>query len=187
MNGEDRDSKGKIAVNGEDRDNKGKIAVNGNEGRGRIHGEQRTGKKENHSRTSMLNGTGLKGISVPNVEGEVVLNRQPLSFFGDFDLETGVCINPGHDLVERSIAGKILVYPSGAGSTVGTYSLVNMVLNDAGPKAILVNSSDPVIVLGCCVADIPHIHGFKKDITVSLKDGMRVKVDGERGFVEIMG
>jgi len=152
------------------------------EGR-RIHGKpERVGKIQ----TSILTGKGLKGISVPVVEGEVILNRQPLSFFGDFDLETGVCINPEADLAERSIAGKVLVYPSGAGSTVGTYSLVNMSLNNAGPKAILVNCSDPVIVLGCCVGDIPHIHGFKKDIAESLKDGMKVKVDGERGIVEIM-
>ena len=174
-------------MNGDDRDGTGKIAVNGDEKGRRIHCEQQAVEMDNYSRPAVLSGKGLKGISVPVVEGEVILNRQPLSCFGDFDLGTGVCFNPEAALVERSIAGKILVYPSGAGSTVGTYSLVNMSLNNAGPKAVLVNRSDPVIVLGCCVADIPHIHGFKKDITGSLKDGMRVKVDGERGIVEIVG
>lgn len=131
-------------------------------------------------------GSGLKGLSEPVVEGEVILNRQPVSFLGDFDVDTGSSVNPDHDIVERSIANKIFVFPSGAGSTVGTYSLINMSMNGVGPKAILVNRSDSIILLGCCVASIPHIHRFQEDIIKVLEDGMRVKVDSERGVVEII-
>jgi len=131
-------------------------------------------------------GSGLKGLAEPVVEGEVILNRQPVSFLGDFDVETGQSTNPDHDIVERSIADKIFVFPSGVGSTVGSYSLINMSMFDAGPKAILVNRSDPIILLGCCVANIPHIHRFQDDIIELLEDGMKVKVDSERGVVEIL-
>jgi hypothetical protein len=131
-------------------------------------------------------GSGLKGLDEPVVEGEVILNRQPVSFLGDFDVETGQSTNPDHDIVERSIANKIFVFPSGVGSTVGSYTLINMSMNGAGPKAILVNHSDPIILLGCCVANIPHIHRFQDDIIEMLEDGMKVRVDSERGIVGII-
>lgn len=163
-----------------------------NEGRsgnkGEISGKNRRGKgaeDEEGGIVRTVRGEGLKGLEDPVAEGTVILNRQPISFFGDMDVETGICINPDHDIVERSIAGKVLVFPSGAGSTVGSYSLMNLALNGVAPKAILVKKSDPVLVIGCCIAEIPHIHGFSSDITKVLTEGMKVKIDSEKGTVEI--
>jgi hypothetical protein len=152
---------------------------------------ENTGNKSNPAEAQLsgirlIKGSGLKGLAEPVVEGEIILNRQPVSFLGDFDVETGQSTNPDHDIVERSISGKIFVFPSGVGSTVGSHSLINMSMNEAGPKAILVNHSDPIILLGCCVANIPHIHRFQDDIIEMLEDGMKVKVDSERGVVEVL-
>ena len=166
-----------------------KVWVHGKKPGGCNEGEVSSRKEEDCRCASVgkiLEGSGLRGLQEPVVTGEVILNSQPVSFFGDFDTETGDCINPDHDMVERSVKDKILVFPSGAGSTVGSYSLINLSLNDAAPKAILVNQSDPVILIGCCVADIPHVHRFTEDITKALKDGMKVKVDSERGVVEVV-
>ena len=166
-----------------------KVWVLGKKPEGRNDADGSSAGKDDCGRASVgkiLEGSGLRGLQEPVVSGEVLLNTQSISFFGDFDLETGDSINPDHDIVERSVKDKILVFPSGAGSTVGSYSLINMSLNDAAPKAILVNQSDPVILIGCCVADIPHVHRFPEDITKALEDGMKVKVDSERGVVEII-
>lgn len=143
-------------------------------------------KEAQVSGVRLIKGSGLKGLAEPVVEGEVILNRQPISFLGDFNVETGQSTNPDHDIVERNIYNKIFVFPSGVGSTVGSYSLINMSMNGVGPKAILVNRSDSIILLGCCVANIPHIHRFRDNIIELLEDGMKVKVDSERGVVEIL-
>lgn len=159
------------------------------EGNSRMNGENAPREIEGQRAIEgpmLFRGRGLKGLSKPRTEGEVILNTQQVSFFGDFDVDSGVCINPELDLTERSVAGKILVFPSGAGSTVGSYSLINMALGGAAPKAIIVNRSDPVILLGCCVAEIPHVHMFDVDITEELTDGAIVTVDSEDGTVELM-
>ena len=134
-----------------------------------------------------MEGRGIKGLSEPVARGEVMMCRQPVSFFGDFDISTGICINPELDIMNGKVAGKILVFPSGAGSTVGSYSLVNMALNGVAPGAIIVNSSDSVILLGCCVAEIPHVHMFEVDVTEVLENGMTAAVNSEAGTVKIIG
>ena len=114
--------------------------------------------EENQKTPATYHGKGLKGLENNIVEGKILINSQPISFFGDFDINTGICINPEHDIVEMSIEDSILVFPSGAGSTVGSYSIINLALNEKALRAIIVNRSDPVLLIGCAIASIPHIH-----------------------------
>ena len=131
-------------------------------------------------------GIGLKGLETPVVRGEVIVNRQPISFLGDFDVETGICIRSDHDIEGKNVANKILIFPFGIGSTVGTYSLINMKLNGVAPSAILVNKSEPIILVACCVANIPHLHSFDFDVTTFFQNGEIVEVDSENGTVAIL-
>lgn len=64
-----------------------------------------------------------KGIGKVVVEGEVIVSRKPLSFLGGVDPETGTITDPESDIKGESITGKILVFPKGKGSTVGSYIL----------------------------------------------------------------
>ena len=57
------------------------------------------------------------------VEGEALVSQMGISFYGGVDPDTGVILEKGHDLEGQSIAGKVLVFPSGKGSTVGSYTL----------------------------------------------------------------
>ncbi|MEM3953084.1 MAG: DUF126 domain-containing protein, partial [Nitrososphaerota archaeon] len=62
-------------------------------------------------------------IKKGKVRGEALRSTQPISFLGGVDPETGIVIEKGHELEGRSIAGKILVFPRGKGSTVSSYIL----------------------------------------------------------------
>ena len=65
--------------------------------------------------------------------GMALVSRMGISFYGGVDPETGVVTEAGHDLEGQYIAGKILVFPTGKGSTVGSYVLYRLKKNGHGP------------------------------------------------------
>ena len=76
-------------------------------------------------------------ISKGCAKGEVILTKDSLSFLGGVDPDSGVVIDSKHELYKRNIGGKILVIPSGKGSTVGSYVLYQMAKNKTAPLAIV--------------------------------------------------
>jgi predicted aconitase with swiveling domain len=98
------------------------------------------------------------------------------------DPETGRIIERGHDLEGKSVEGKVLCFPHGHGSTVGSYVLYSLAKKGIGPKAIVNEVMDPVIVVGAIIADIPMVD----QIDVSqISTGDEVEVDGEKGIITI--
>jgi len=87
-------------------------------------------------------------------KGEVILTKQSLSFLGGVDPETGVIIDSNNELYKRKISGKILVMPSGKGSTVGSYVLYQMAKNKTAPLAIVALEAEPIIATGTIMAGI---------------------------------
>jgi len=63
------------------------------------------------------------------ISGEALVSQMGISFYGGVDPETGIIIEARHDLQGQSIAGKVLVFPSGKGSTVGSYILYRLKKN----------------------------------------------------------
>ncbi|MGB9637158.1 MAG: aconitase X swivel domain-containing protein, partial [Thermoplasmata archaeon] len=61
-----------------------------------------------------------RGIYPGIVKGTAIVSRTPVSFYGGVDPKTGIVIENGHELAGKCIAGKILVFPNGKGSTVGS-------------------------------------------------------------------
>ena len=53
------------------------------------------------------------------VEGFALVTTVDISFYGGVDPETGEVVEKDHPLEGKSVAGKVLVMPSGKGSTVG--------------------------------------------------------------------
>jgi predicted aconitase with swiveling domain len=92
-----------------------------------------------------------------NAKGEALVSLQPISFFGGIDPETGVVVERGHALEGQSIAGKVLVFPTGKGSTVGSYTLYRLKVNGHAPLAILNAECEPIIAVGCIIAEIPCV------------------------------
>jgi len=126
----------------------------------------------------------LEGRSIVpgHAEGSALVSMKPISFLGGVDPNSGTIIEKGHDLQSKKIAEKILCFPNGHGSTVGSYVLYALVKKGIGPKAIVNQSADPVIVVGAIIADIPMIDHV--DIKQIQTDD-EVEIDGEKGTLKI--
>jgi len=90
-------------------------------------------------------------------EGEALVSPEPIGFLGGVDPETGVIIEPDHPLAGECVAGRMLVFPTGKGSTVGSYTLYRMARNGVAPAAIINAEADPVVAVGAIISDIPMV------------------------------
>jgi len=89
--------------------------------------------------------------------GEALVTSQSISFFGGVDPESGLVVERGHELEGQCIHGKVLVFPSGKGSTVGSYTLYRLKHNGLAPIAILNAECETIIAVGCIIAEIPCV------------------------------
>ncbi|ASJ00920.1 DUF126 domain-containing protein [Thermococcus gorgonarius] len=116
-------------------------------------------------------------------EGELIVSQKPLSFLGGVDPETGIVTDAESDIRGESIAGKILAFPRGKGSTVGSYIIYALKKNGKAPKAIIVGEAETIVSTGAIIAEIPMVDGI--DVS-KLKTGMRVRVNADEGEVELL-
>jgi predicted aconitase with swiveling domain len=114
--------------------------------------------------------------------GEALVTSMGISFFGGVDPESGVVIERGHELEGESIAGKVLVFPTGKGSTVGSYTLYRLKRAGMAPAAIVNTECETITAVGCIIAEIPCVDQVPIG---ELRTGQRLEVDGDTGVVEI--
>lgn len=115
-------------------------------------------------------------ITHGHAEGEALVSREAMGFFGGVDPETGVVVEQGHELEGRSIAGKILIFPSGKGSTVGSYTIYRLRKKGLAPAGIINAETEAVVAVGAIISDIPMVDR----IEISLIDtGDKVTIDGD--------
>lgn len=114
--------------------------------------------------------------------GEALVSSMAISFFGGVDPDTGLVLEKGHDLEGKSISGKILVFPTGKGSTVGSYTLYRLKSNQKSPLAIINLECETITAVGCIISEIPCIDQIQIDL---IKTGMSLHLDAAQGLVEI--
>jgi len=126
----------------------------------------------------------LKGrkISSGIASGECLVSTQPISFYGGVDPDTGTIVEKGHPLEGKSISGKILVFPSGKGSTVGSYTIYRMKKNKTAPKAMVLKECEAIVAVGAIIANIPCVDKIKIE---KIKNHSKINVDADKGWVEI--
>jgi len=124
----------------------------------------------------------LKGriISKGIAEGEALTTTQPISFYGGVDPETSEILEKGHDLQGKRIKGKILVFPTGKGSTVGSYTLYRLKKGGVAPAGIINRECETVVAVGAIISEIPCVD--EVDIS-QIKTGDTVRI--ENGVVTI--
>jgi predicted aconitase with swiveling domain len=127
----------------------------------------------------------LKGrtIYAGVAEGQALVTGMGISFFGGVDPETGEVVERGHELEGQSIAGKVLVFPTGKGSTVGSYTLYRLKHAGRAPAAIVNAECETITAVGCIIAEIPCVDLVEIG---RLRTGEWVRVDGEAGEVEVV-
>jgi predicted aconitase with swiveling domain len=116
-------------------------------------------------------------------EGEALVTSMGISFFGGVDAETGVVVEKDHELEGQPISGKILVFPTGKGSTVGSYTLYRLKRGGLAPLAIVNAECETITAVGCIISEIPCVDRITID---RIQTGMQVAVDGEQGMVTII-
>lgn len=126
--------------------------------------------------------TGRK-ISPGSAEGEALVTSMGISFYGGVDPESGRVVEKGHALEGQSIAGKVLVFPTGKGSTVGSYTLYRLKKAGLAPAAIVNAEAETITAVGCIISEIPCVDHIPIE---QLTNGTRLRVDAERGAVEIL-
>ena len=117
-----------------------------------------------------------KGIA----EGEALSTSQPLSFYGGVNPDTGVIIEKEHELQGKRMTGKILAFPNGKGSTVGSYTLYRMKKKGTAPAGIVNEECETVVAVGAIISNIPCVD--KIDIS-KIRTGVLVHL--ENGIVTI--
>jgi predicted aconitase with swiveling domain len=108
--------------------------------------------------------------------GPALVSPVAIGFLGGVDAETGMIVEPGHPLQGQSIAGRVLVFPTGKGSTVGSYTLYRLAKRGLAPAAIINARSEAIVAVGAIIANIPMVD--RVDIA-QIKSGDRVEVHGE--------
>jgi predicted aconitase with swiveling domain len=136
----------------------------------------------------MPSSTSIKSrrIAKGHAKGEVIITTEPLSFLGGVDPKTGIIIDPHHELYHKIIKNKILVIPSGKGSTVGSYVIFQMAKYNTAPRAIIALEAEPIIATGAIMAGIPMVDHPESDIFKILKDGDCVEVDSDSEIIKII-
>lgn len=114
------------------------------------------------------------------VKGKAIVSPEPIGFYGGVDVKTGEIVESGHPLEGRSIKGKILVFPHGKGSTVGSYIIYGLKKLGNAPLAIVTKNIDTVTAVGVIISEIPCIDGV--DIK-KIRDRDIIEVDAEKGEV----
>lgn len=122
-----------------------------------------------------------KGIA----EGEVLSTDEAITFLGGVDSETGIVVERGHELEGKSVAGKVLVFPRGKGSTVGSYVIYGLKKKGKAPAAIINLEAEEIVATGAILANIPMLDSIEEKHFKSLKSGMHVLVNAEEGYVEM--
>ena len=121
-------------------------------------------------------------IFTGQVSGIALVSQMGISFYGGVDPETGIITEAGHDLYGQSLAGRVLVFPTGKGSTVGSYILYQLKHNGTAPTAIINANCETITAVGCIISEIPCID--QVDLS-QLQTGMQLLVDADLGQVEI--
>ena len=124
-------------------------------------------------------------------KGEAVVSKTAFGFYGAVDPHTGVVSDKRHELFGRKIAGKVLVFPEGRGSTAGAITILELARCGTAPAAMINRVTEPILATGAILAEkfynitIPVIDNLVNNSINELSDGDNVTVDANKGEVTI--
>lgn len=126
----------------------------------------------------------IKGeaVSGGKAKGAALISKEPISFFGSIDLETGIVTEPGHPLKGKKLTSTILIFPKGKGSTVGSFALYRLKKQNMAPAGIIMEEAEPIVATGAIISDIPLLHRLEKK--PSFKNGQKLILNCDDGYVE---
>ena len=127
----------------------------------------------------------MKGrmISPGKTESVAIVSEEPIGFYGGIDIKTGIVIEKDHPLEGRSVKDKILVFPCGKGSTVGSYVIYGLKKNGVAPSGIINKETETIVATGVILAGIPCVDQIEIE---KIKDGDTVLLDADNALVTVV-
>jgi predicted aconitase with swiveling domain len=117
------------------------------------------------------------------IHGTALSTTEPICFLGGVDVRTGNITEQGHPLYGKCIKDTILVFPTGKGSTGGSYLIYDTICNGNGPKCMLNLAVEQVTAIGCIMGEMPLIDQTDADITRLIHTGDEVTVNFDNGTI----
>lgn len=121
-------------------------------------------------------------IAPGRARGTVVLHPKPFSFVGGADPRTGRLLDADEPSKARRLAGRVFAFPTGKGSTVGSYVLYGLARRGRGPAALVNERAEAIVATGAILADVPMVDRVDLGAFAS---GDRAVVDADRGWVDL--
>ena len=129
----------------------------------------------------------IKGKSVTKgmTEGDAIVTSMPISFTGGMDPNSGIIREPNHELEGQSVAGKILVFPAGKGSTTGSWQFYATYKRGNAPKGIINVKAEGVVAVAAIITGTPMMHQLEDDPLECISTGDFVRINADEGYVEV--
>lgn len=118
-------------------------------------------------------------------EGEALVTKETISGWGGIDTMTGTVIETHHELCGVSFRDRVLVFPGAKGSSGWSNAFHMTRLAGSAPKAMVFNRMNTKIALGAVVTHAPTVTDLDQDPLTVVETGDWVRVDGDRGIVEV--
>jgi predicted aconitase with swiveling domain len=117
-------------------------------------------------------------------EGEALVSQKPLMGFGNVKVREGMTVERNHPLYEVPFKGKVLVFPEprGSGGFVGYGKTRDFGTN---PAAFLYKRGNNLTIFAAMNMEVPTVTDFDRDLTQVIETGDFVRVDGDKGIVEV--
>jgi predicted aconitase with swiveling domain len=104
-------------------------------------------------------------------EGRALVLDEPLSFWGGIDPANGDIIDARHPQHGANVAGRILVMPSGRGSSSSSSVLAEAIRAGTAPAGIVLGEADSIVALGAIVAR--ELFGMTIPVVVTAGSALR--------------
>ncbi|MGB2815139.1 MAG: DUF126 domain-containing protein [Dehalococcoidales bacterium] len=126
-----------------------------------------------------------RGASKGVAEGEALLTHDAISFLSDISITEGIITSPQSKYKGQSVSDKILIFPTGRGSTADPYGFYMLKKAGKAPKAVINVDANPTTVAGAIISNTPMVYKLDKNPLDIIETGDHVLVDGDKGTVII--
>ena len=125
-----------------------------------------------------------KKIYGKHIEGEALVTTQRISFWGGVDPREGIITERRHELRGKSFKNKILVFPSGKGSSGWSGIFVASCLFGNCPQGIINTEIDPLVVSAVITADVTMVLISESDFR-KIRTGDKLIIEPDKCLISI--
>ncbi len=128
--------------------------------------------------------SGPAGVGPP-VSGPALVSQHGFSARYDLDRENGLFSRQAHDLHGQSFLHRILVFPTAKGGIATSWMLHEMTSRDKAPLGLVFGATNPVMVQGAVLAEMPLMHRLDPPPHRAIETGDWLEMDPAAGAIKV--